>query len=77
PPDFTGSMFVREVLRSVAATQGLGEVPLLYSARAADKLTPALWARLKNLAPALWRGVRPTRATPRRSTRSTPPARST
>ncbi len=56
PPDFTGSVFVREVLRSVAATQGLGEVPLPYSAPAADKVTPALWARLKDLAPALWRG---------------------
>ncbi len=56
PPDFTGSVFVREVLRSAAATQGLGQVPLLYSAPAADKVTPALWARLKDLAPSLWRG---------------------
>jgi len=77
PPDFTGSVFVREVLRSVAATQGLGECPCSTRRR------PPLRSRRRSgpgsrTSPRRCGGAgRPTRATPRRSTRSTPAARST
>lgn len=53
PPDFTGSVFVREVLASVSG--GSDEVPVEYSAEAFDELAPALWDRLAQLAPSLWR----------------------
>ncbi|WP_431797071.1 ABC transporter substrate-binding protein [Microbacterium kunmingense] len=54
PPDFTGSVFVREVLASVSG--GADEVPVDFSQQAFDDLTPALYARLAELAPSLWRG---------------------
>ncbi|MET2010857.1 ABC transporter substrate-binding protein [Microbacterium chocolatum] len=54
PPDFTGSVFVREVLASVSG--GADEVPLEYSEEAFDELSPALYERLADLAPSLWRG---------------------
>ncbi|TQJ30941.1 ABC transporter substrate-binding protein [Microbacterium sp. SLBN-146] len=54
PPDFTGSVFVREVLASVSG--GADEVPAAYSDDAFDELTPALYDRLAALAPSLWRG---------------------
>lgn len=54
PPDFTGSVFVREVLASVSG--GADEVPAAYSDEAFDELTPALYDRLAALAPSLWRG---------------------
>jgi putative spermidine/putrescine transport system substrate-binding protein len=54
PPDFTGSVFVREVLYSVSG--GVDEVPLEYSPEAYDELTPPLFDRLAELAPSLWRG---------------------
>jgi putative spermidine/putrescine transport system substrate-binding protein len=53
PPDFTGSVFVREVLLSVAG--GAGQVPLEFDERTYDRLTPPLWDRLRDVAPALWR----------------------
>ncbi|MDJ0314159.1 ABC transporter substrate-binding protein [Arthrobacter sp. H35-D1] len=53
PPDFTGSVFTREVLNSVSG--GYQNVPLQYDQKAFDRLTPALYSRLKELAPALWR----------------------
>lgn len=53
PPDFTGSVFVREVLASVSG--GADEVPTAYSDDAFDELTPALYERLAALAPSLWR----------------------
>ena len=54
PPDFTGSVFVREVLASVSG--GSDEVPATYSEEAFDELTPELYERLRALAPSLWRG---------------------
>ncbi len=53
PPDFTGSVFVREAL--VAQSGGSSSVPLTYSRDAYDRLTPALFDRLTQLAPSLWR----------------------
>jgi putative spermidine/putrescine transport system substrate-binding protein len=55
PPDFTGSVFVRQVLTSVTGS-GDGGVPLEYSQEAYDKYAPQLFDRLAELAPALWRG---------------------
>jgi len=54
PPDFTGSVFVREVLYSVSG--GYENVPLAYSEEAFEELTPALYDELTDLAPSLWRG---------------------
>lgn len=54
PPDFTGSVFVREVLYSVSG--GHGNVPATYDRAAFDRLTPALWKTLGDLGPSLWRG---------------------
>ncbi|RZU33624.1 ABC transporter substrate-binding protein [Blastococcus saxobsidens] len=53
PPDFTGSVFVRQVLYAVSG--GVGEVPLEFSAEAYDELAPELFDRLAELEPALWR----------------------
>ncbi|MEO8219785.1 MAG: ABC transporter substrate-binding protein [Specibacter sp.] len=53
PPDFTGSVFTREVLDSVSG--GYKNVPLAFDQKAFDRLTPALYSRLKELAPSLWR----------------------
>jgi putative spermidine/putrescine transport system substrate-binding protein len=54
PPDFTGSVFVREVLYSVSG--GYENVPLGFDQAAFDELTPALYAELQDLEPSLWRG---------------------
>ncbi len=54
PPDFTGSVFVREALASVSG--GADQVPTAFSQDAYDELSPALWDRLGALAPNLWRG---------------------
>ncbi|MBX9473026.1 ABC transporter substrate-binding protein [Microcella sp.] len=54
PPDFTGSVFVREVLYSVSG--GYENVPLAFSQDDFDALTPALYAELQDLEPSLWRG---------------------
>lgn len=54
PPDFTGSVFVREVLYSVSG--GYENVPLAFSQEAFDELTPALYAELQDLEASLWRG---------------------
>jgi putative spermidine/putrescine transport system substrate-binding protein len=56
PPDFTGSVFVRQALYSVSG--GHENVPAEYDEDAFDRLTPRLWSRLRELAPALWRGGR-------------------
>ncbi|MFP7761567.1 ABC transporter substrate-binding protein [Marisediminicola sp. LYQ134] len=53
PPDFTGSVFTREVLYSVSG--GYENVPLEFDQAAYDELTPALYERLTELAPSLWR----------------------
>ncbi len=56
PPDFTGSVFVRQALYSVSG--GHQNVPAEYHEEAFDELTPALWSRLLEIAPSLWRGGR-------------------
>ncbi len=54
PPDFTGSVFIREAL--IAVSGGAQEVPLQFSQEAYDRLSPALFERLNALKPSLWRG---------------------
>ncbi len=53
PPDFTGSVFVRQAL--YAASGGAANVPTQYSADDFDQLTPPLWGALEDLTPSLWR----------------------
>jgi len=53
PPNFTGSVFTREVLYSVSG--GDDNVPVEFDQAAYDALTPALFDRLSDLAPSLWR----------------------
>ena len=53
PPDFTGSVFLREVMISTAG--GAGEVPLTYSEEHFDEHAPAALDALESLAPSLWR----------------------
>lgn len=53
PPDFTGSVFVRQALYALSG--GPQEVPAAYDEGAYDALTPALWERLREVAPSLWR----------------------
>ncbi len=53
PPDFTGSVFVREALMSVSG--GAESVPVQFSEEDYDRLTPALFDRLTEIAPSLWR----------------------
>ena len=54
PPDFTGSVFVRQVLTSV--TGGGDAVPRAFDQAAYDRDAPALLDTLRALAPSLWRG---------------------
>ncbi len=54
PPDFTGSVFVRQVLSTVSG--GSEEVPAEYSDEAYEELSPELFGTLQELEPALWRG---------------------
>jgi putative spermidine/putrescine transport system substrate-binding protein len=53
PPDFTGSVFVREVM--ISAAGGPGEVPLEYSKEAFEEHAPAALDALRDAAPSLWR----------------------
>ncbi len=53
PPDFTGSVFVREMLYSVSG--GYRNVPLQFSQKAYDTLTPALYKELNSLKSSLWK----------------------
>ena len=53
PPDFTGSVFVREALYSVAG--GAEQVPAEFDQDTFDTLAPPLWDRLAEVAPYLWR----------------------
>lgn len=54
PPDFTGSVFLRQVLTSV--TGGGAAVPRSFSQAAYDHVAPGLFSTLHDLAPSLWRG---------------------
>ncbi|WP_263553115.1 ABC transporter substrate-binding protein [Geodermatophilus sp. YIM 151500] len=53
PPDFTGSVFVRQALYAVSG--GVQNVPLEFSQEAYDELAPSLFDRLAELEPSLWR----------------------
>lgn len=53
PPDFTGSVFIREVLTRVS-----DDVPLEYSDDAYEQHSAPLFDALNDLAPALWRSGR-------------------
>ncbi len=53
PPDFTGSVFVRQALYAVSG--GYEQVPLSFEESAYDTLTPALFERMETLEPSLWR----------------------
>ncbi|MEO5654103.1 MAG: ABC transporter substrate-binding protein [Marmoricola sp.] len=53
PPDFTGSVFVRQAL--YAASGGAANVPRQFAQGDFDQLTPALWKSLEDLNPSLWR----------------------
>lgn len=53
PPDFTGSVFLREEMLSTAG--GADEVPLEHSEEAFDAYAPAAIEELRDLAPSLWR----------------------
>ncbi|MBC7725174.1 MAG: ABC transporter substrate-binding protein [Burkholderiaceae bacterium] len=54
PPDFTGSVFIREMLTSVSG--GADKVPLAFTQAEFDALSPALYSELADVAPSLWRG---------------------
>ncbi len=53
PPDFTGSVFLREALYSTAG--GADSIPAQFDRAAFDRVTPPLWAALRDVAPSLWR----------------------
>ncbi|CAN5544540.1 ABC transporter substrate-binding protein [soil metagenome] len=53
PPDFTGSVFLREAFYS--ASGGYANIPSQFDQGAYDKLTPKLWDVLKDVKPSLWR----------------------
>ena len=53
PPDFTGSVFVREVLYALSG--GVDELPLEFSQAAYDEASPVLFEALEELEPSLWR----------------------
>ncbi|GAA1348416.1 ABC transporter substrate-binding protein [Arthrobacter roseus] len=53
PPDFTGSVFLREIMLSTAG--GADQVPLEYSQEAFDEHAPAALEALSEVAPSLWR----------------------
>lgn len=53
PPDFTGSVFLRQALS--ATSGGVENVPLAFDQGTFDDLTPALFDRLNDVAPSLWR----------------------
>lgn len=53
PPDFTGSVFVRQALYALSG--GADAVPSTFDQTAYDDLSPEVWERLRALAPSLWR----------------------
>ena len=53
PPDFTGSVFLREVFYSTSG--GYTKIPSQFDQGAYDRLTPGLWNVLQGVAPSLWR----------------------
>jgi len=53
PPDFTGSVFVREAFYSTSG--GYSKIPAQFDQSSYEKLTPALFDALEHVAPSLWR----------------------
>ncbi|MGB7448529.1 MAG: ABC transporter substrate-binding protein [Ornithinimicrobium sp.] len=53
PGDFTGSVFLREVLYDTSG--GVEHVPLMFAQDAYDSLAPPTYRRLEALEPSLWR----------------------
>ena len=53
PPDFTGSVFLRQALYATAG--GAEAVPTAFDQDAFDELSPELWRTLDGLEPHLWR----------------------
>lgn len=53
PPDFTGSVFVRQALYATAG--GFEQVPLEFEQNAFEELSPAVYERLEEVEPSLWR----------------------
>jgi putative spermidine/putrescine transport system substrate-binding protein len=53
PPDFTGSVFLRQTL--YATSGGVEEVPLSYDEKTFDTLAPPTYRRLEALESSLWR----------------------
>ncbi|MEC3975844.1 ABC transporter substrate-binding protein [Amycolatopsis sp. H20-H5] len=53
PPDFTGSVFTRQVF--YATSGGYTTIPTGYDHDAYQRLSPALWSALRGIAPSLWR----------------------
>lgn len=56
PPDFTGSVFLRQLLYSVSG--GHQNIPADFEQESFDRLTPPLWKQLREMAPSLWRDGR-------------------
>ncbi len=53
PPDFTGSVFLRQALYSSAG--GFAQVPAQFDQGDYDRLTSPVWAALNDVGPSLWR----------------------
>ena len=53
PPDFTGSVFVRQALYATAG--GPDQVPSAFDQDSFDELTPGLWDALRDVNHSLWR----------------------
>ncbi|WP_338748186.1 ABC transporter substrate-binding protein [Janibacter alittae] len=53
PPDFTGSVFLRQALYSISG--GVDAVPARFDQDAFDDLAPTLYETLADAAPSLWR----------------------
>lgn len=53
PPDFTGSVFLRQALYSTSG--GVDEIPARFDQATYDDLAPALWETLDDVAASLWR----------------------
>ncbi len=73
PPDFTGSVFVREAL--YASAGGYENVPAEFSQEAYDDVTPRLWEILEDIRGSLWRSGRRTPRTRPSSTSCSPRGR--
>ncbi len=53
PPDFTGSVFLRQALYALSGSTE--EVPAMFEQAAFERVTPDVFAELVDVAPSLWR----------------------